>query len=167
MRRIQKLPGSIGRLPVSREPNERDVRALIPLSRCSLPDGQGKVHITRRAKRQDGWKQPFIIRRRDGRPFGFAGLWEHWQREAGTIASCAVITTEANAVVRPIHGHMPAILRPEDYAFWLDPAIRDKVTLGEVLVPYPDEDLVAYPVGTLVNAAANDRPECVRPLPVH
>jgi putative SOS response-associated peptidase YedK len=51
--------------------------------------------------------------------------------------------------------------------FWLDPAIRDKVTLGEVLVPYPDEDLVAYPVGTLVNAAANDRAECVRPLPVH
>jgi putative SOS response-associated peptidase YedK len=62
---------------------------------------------------------------------------------------------------------MPAILRPEDYAFWLDPAIRDRVTLGEVLVPYPDEELVAYPVGTLVNAAANDRTECVRLLPVH
>jgi putative SOS response-associated peptidase YedK len=62
---------------------------------------------------------------------------------------------------------MPAIRRPEDYAFWLDPAIREKVTLGELLVPFPADELVAYPVSTLVNAAANDRPECVRPLPVH
>ena len=69
--------------------------------------------------------------------------------------------------MRPIHGRMPAILRPEDYAFWLDPAIRDKVTLGELLVPFPADELVASPVSTLVNAAANDRPECVRPLPVH
>src|SRR5262245_21336870 len=28
-------------------------------------------------KRADGRNQPFLIRRRDGRPFGFAGLWEH------------------------------------------------------------------------------------------
>jgi putative SOS response-associated peptidase YedK len=117
------------------------------------------------AKRADGRKQPFFIRRRDGRPFGFAGLWEQWQREeAAPIYSCTVITTEANDLVRPIHGRMPAILRPEDYRFWLDPAIRDKVTLGEVLAPYPDGDLVAYPVSTLVNAAANDREECVRAI---
>jgi putative SOS response-associated peptidase YedK len=119
------------------------------------------------AKRQDGRKQPFLIRRRDGRPFGFAGIWEHWEGDAGTIESCAVITTEANALVRPIHGRMPAILQPEDYGFWLDPAIRDKVTLGELLVPYPADDLVAYSVSTLVNAAADDRAECVQPLPLH
>jgi putative SOS response-associated peptidase YedK len=117
------------------------------------------------AKRQEGRKQPFLIRRRDGRPFGFAGLWERWEGDDRTIESCAVITTEANALVRPIHGRMPAILQPEDYGFWLDSAIRDKVTLGEVLVPYPADDLVAYPVSTLVNAAANDRVECVQPLP--
>ena len=69
--------------------------------------------------------------------------------------------------MRPIHNRMPAILRPEDYAFWLDPAIRDRVTLGELLVPSPPEELVAYPVSTLVNAAAKVRAECVRPLPVH
>jgi putative SOS response-associated peptidase YedK len=111
-----------------------------------------------------GQRGPHAASRRDGRPFGFAGLWEHWERQGGRIESCTVITTEANDLVRPIHGRMPVILRPEDYRFWLDPAIRDKVTLGELLVPYPDDDLVAYPVSTLVNAAANDRPECLQPV---
>jgi putative SOS response-associated peptidase YedK len=121
-------------------------------------------HNTVARQGEGGRKQPYYIRRKDGRPFGFAGLWEHWEREGGVIASCTVITTEANALVRPIHGRMPAILRREDYGFWLDPAIRDKVTLGELLVPYAGEDLVAYPVSTLVNAAANDRAECVNKL---
>jgi putative SOS response-associated peptidase YedK len=116
------------------------------------------------AKREDGRKRPYLIRRKDGRPFGFAGLWEHREGKDGPIESCAVITTRPNELVRPIHDRMPAILRPEDYSFWLDPAIRDRVTLGELLVPYPADDLVAYPVSTLVNAAANDRPECVQPL---
>jgi hypothetical protein len=46
MQRIQDVPGSMGRLPVRREPNQRHLRALTPLSRCSLADGRGKVHIT-------------------------------------------------------------------------------------------------------------------------
>src|SRR5262245_42868994 len=46
MRRIQEVPGSMGRLRVHREPNQRHVRALTPRSQCSLSDGQGKVHIS-------------------------------------------------------------------------------------------------------------------------
>jgi hypothetical protein len=87
-----------------------------PRSRCSLPIGHGKVHITLwRRPEGTGRKQPFFIRRKDGRPIGFAGLWECWERdeEAAPIESCAVITTEANELVRPIHNRMPAILRPE------------------------------------------------------
>ena len=32
-------------------------------------------------------KQPFHIRLRDGRPFPFAGLWEHWEGPEGTCQS--------------------------------------------------------------------------------
>jgi putative SOS response-associated peptidase YedK len=115
-------------------------------------------------RRGDGCKQPFLIRRRDDRPFGFAGLWEHWERQDGAVESCTVITTEANTLVQPIHSRMPVILKPEDYRFWLDPANRDRVTLGELLVPCPADELVAYPVSMLVNAAANDRAECAKPV---
>lgn len=30
-------------------------------------------------QKQDRRKQPFYIRLRSGRPFAFAGLWEHWE----------------------------------------------------------------------------------------
>jgi putative SOS response-associated peptidase YedK len=119
------------------------------------------------AKRQDGRKQPFLIRRKDERPFGFAGLWEHWERGDDAMESCALITTDANELTRPIHGRMPVILRPEDYRFWLDADIRDATTLKELLLPYPSEEMTAYPVSTLVNAASNDRAECMQPLLLH
>jgi putative SOS response-associated peptidase YedK len=32
-----------------------------------------------------------------------------------------------------------------------------------LLAPYPSELMEAYPVSTLVNAPANDRPECAEP----
>jgi hypothetical protein len=31
-------------------------------------------------KKLNGRKQPYYIRLQDGRPFAFAGLWEHWNR---------------------------------------------------------------------------------------
>src|SRR3954469_13737498 len=61
-------------------------------------------------------KQPFAIRLKDGSPFAFAGLWERWEAEDGRpVETCAILTTEANELVKPIHDRMPVILRPEDY----------------------------------------------------
>ncbi len=68
--------------------------------------------------------------------------------------------------MRPIHDRMPTILRREDYDRWLDPSVTDTDQLSALLRPYPAEEMVAYPVGTLVNAPVNDRPECVQPLEV-
>jgi hypothetical protein len=54
-------------------------------------------------------------------------LWEHWLGEEPAIDSCAIITTDANDVVRPLHDRMPVILDPRDYPRWLDPANADYV----------------------------------------
>jgi putative SOS response-associated peptidase YedK len=102
---------------------------------------------------------------KDDRPFAFAGLWEQWKGGEGGLESCAVITTGPNELMRPIHDRMPAILRREDYGRWLDPAEQDAGRLSALLRPYPAGEMVAWPVGTLVNRPANDRPECV--VPVH
>ena len=49
-------------------------------------------------------KQPFAIRLKDGSPFAFAGLWERWAAEDGRpVETCAILTTTANAVLRPVH----------------------------------------------------------------
>jgi len=67
-------------------------------------------------------KQPFSIGMRDGSLFAFAGLWESWHGGNGeALETCTILTTEANAQVRPIHDRMPVILPPADFADWLDP----------------------------------------------
>lgn len=107
-------------------------------------------------QRTGGRKQPFFFRMRDERPFGFAGLWEHWESEEGeVINSCAILTTEANEVLRPVHDRMPVILHPEDYRLWLDSDVRKLDLVKEVLRPYPAAEMEGYSVSTSVNSPRN------------
>jgi putative SOS response-associated peptidase YedK len=109
-------------------------------------------------------KQPYYIRTRDGRPFAFAGLWESWKRGENPVESCTILTTEANDLMRPLHGRMPVILGVKDYDRWLDPAVQDPKDLAPLLVPYHGRDLAAYPVSTRVNSPRNDDARCVEPI---
>jgi putative SOS response-associated peptidase YedK len=113
--------------------------------------------------RSDGRrKQPFLFHRPDQRPFGFAGLWETWEGpDHRVVESCTLLTTEANAVVRPIHNRMPVILLRDAHAAWLDPAVEDPSPLAALLRPYPEADLVARPVSPYVNSPTHDDPRCI------
>lgn len=109
-------------------------------------------------------KQPFYIRMRDGWPFAFAGLREHWEGSEGVaIDSCTILTTTANELVGTLHERMPVILTPEDFGLWLDPGVQEIERLQSLLRPYPSEEMTAYPVSTRVNNPTNDSPECVEP----
>ena len=111
-------------------------------------------------QRIGGPKRPMRIVMRSGEPFAFAGLWAVWKDPDGNrIPSCAVITTTANDLLRPIHDRMPVILPRDMEEFWLDASVDDPIALGSVLRPYADEAIEAYEVSTLVNSAANNRPE--------
>jgi putative SOS response-associated peptidase YedK len=92
------------------------------------------------------------------------GRWERWERDGAALGSCTLITTEPNALMRPIHDRMPVLVRRGDYGLWLDPGRKDAAVLKGLLRPYPAAELVARPVSTLVHAPANDRPDCVRPI---
>ncbi len=109
-------------------------------------------------------KIPHFIRLKSGKPFAFAGLWEHWQSPDGTeIKSATIITTAPNELMAGLHDRMPVILPNDAYAQWLDPAPGQVVDLQKYLTPYPAEEMTAYPVSTLVNRPENDRPEVVVP----
>jgi putative SOS response-associated peptidase YedK len=71
-------------------------------------------------------KQPIYIRRRDGQPFAFAGLWEEWEREGEIIESCAIITTEANDLMAEFHDRMPVILHRKDYDLGSTPMCKTR-----------------------------------------
>jgi putative SOS response-associated peptidase YedK len=113
-------------------------------------------------QRTAGRKQPFFFRMRDERPFSFAGLWERWEGEGGeVINSCAILTTEANEVLRPVHDRMPVILHPDDYELWLGADARELELVKEVLRPYPAEEMIGYPVSSSVNSPRNQGVELV------
>ncbi|QDV39398.1 Putative SOS response-associated peptidase YedK (plasmid) [Tautonia plasticadhaerens] len=108
-------------------------------------------------------KTPHYFRREDDEPFAFAGLWERWSKGPAPVESVAIITTEPNDLVAPVHDRMPAILRPEDYAQRLDPE-EQASDLHALLAPFPAGLMAAHPVGTLVGSPRVDRPECIEPV---
>jgi putative SOS response-associated peptidase YedK len=112
-------------------------------------------------------KQPWHITRTDGDLFAFAGLWASWRptkgSDEGRIASCTIITTEANDAVRPVHDRMPVVLPPSAWAEWLDPANDDVEALHERLVPIPSELLVLTAVNDAVSNVRNDGPHLLDP----
>jgi len=106
-------------------------------------------------KKEGKSKQPYYITRKDGRPFSFAGLWEHWGQGGESLQSCAIVTTEPNELLAPIHNRMPVIIPVEKYDNWLSPE-SDANELKYLLAPLTPEELILYPVTPLVNNPAND-----------
>jgi len=108
---------------------------------------------------------PFHFHLKDRKAFGLAGLWESWHSPEGKILrSCTILTTQANAVVSPVHDRMPVILRGADLWRWILPA-----TSGEhlaMLHPLPEDALERVEVSRLVNRSDYDAPDCVLPAGV-
>jgi putative SOS response-associated peptidase YedK len=89
-----------------------------------------------------------------------AGFWERWRDEDGeALESCTIIVTDANDFVRPIHDRLPVILRPVDYADWLDPDHKDAGRLLAMLKPAEQDLLAMQAVSGQVNSPRNDGPE--------
>ena len=111
-------------------------------------------------KSEGGKKRPFYIHRRDGTPFGMAGLYNLWTSPEGEkVCTSTIITTGANEVLAPIHDRMPVILARDAVALWLDPSLHEKEKLLPVLKPCPDDELELYEVSTGVNSPKNDSEE--------
>jgi len=116
-------------------------------------------------KKEGKRKIPMRVVLRSGEPFAFAGLWDVWREgSAEEIRSCAIITTEPNQLIRQIHNRMPVILARRAEELWLDPSVTDPSRLGQVLLPYPSEQLRVYRVSARVNSPRNDDPGCIEPV---
>jgi putative SOS response-associated peptidase YedK len=59
---------------------------------------------------------------------------------------------------------MPVILLREDEEEWLNPDIVEPERLLPLLKQYPDKEMEAYPVSTMVNMPKNDTVEVIKPL---
>ena len=140
-------------------------RSALRARRCIVPaDGfyewqqPGKVPGQGKAT-----KRPHYFRSPSGNLLGIAGLWETWaDRATGEVVeSCTLLTTAANADVRPVHHRMPVFLAPADHALWLDPQCSDVSLLEPLMVPAEAGYLEAIEVGTRVNNPRNEDPRCI------
>ncbi len=110
-------------------------------------------------------KVPHYIHLKSGKPFAFAGLWDRWQSPDGSeVRSATIITTTPNELMASIHDRMPVILPSHAYRQWLDPLPRFPVDLNALLKPYPSEEMLAFPISTLVNSPAIDGPDVLAPV---
>jgi putative SOS response-associated peptidase YedK len=111
-----------------------------------------------------GRKQAYFVRRKDGGPFAFAGLWETWTGPNGEeLDTAAIVTTLANRTLSFIHGRMPVMLPPEAFELWLDCAKVDAATAAALLMPARDDLVEAYQVSPAVNRVANDSAALIAP----
>lgn len=105
-------------------------------------------------------KIPHYFTMLNAEQFAAAGIWEHWKGSDGQeIESYAIITTEANTIMAPVHDRMPVILPAEAIDAWLEPDNADIEGLRELLVPYPADEMQERAVSTRVNSSRNEGPE--------
>jgi len=105
-------------------------------------------------------KQAYNINRKDQKIFAFAGLWEYWDHGTETIYSCTIITTQANALMSPIHHRMPVIIDNNNYNSWLDKQTSQKTTQG-ILSMDGSQGMIAKPISDWVNNPHHNDKNCL------
>lgn len=104
-------------------------------------------------------KVPFRFVLKHGGLFAFAGIWENWVSSKGdSLNSYTIFTGPPNSLLKQYHHRMPMILKPNQYAQWLNPAY-DVQSAVALLDSYPSEEMKAFSVSTLVNSPKNDMPD--------
>ncbi len=135
-------------------------RAAFARRRCLvLADGFYEWRKADKGKRAPS--QPFYFQLESAEPFAFAGLWETWKDAEGeNLLSCTLITCPANERVAPIHDRNPVVLDGQTMWQWLDPDATPEA-LRSLLVPYPADEMVGFPVSVAVNDPSKEGPGLV------
>ena len=97
----------------------------------------------------------------------FAGLWDYWtSRDGSILESCAILTTEANSLIKPFHHRMPVILEQDSVERWVECDSFDETALMDLLRPFPSKLMREHIVSQGVNSPKLDSPECLLPAGV-
>lgn len=75
------------------------------------------------------------------------------------VDTAAVLTTAANDDIAHVHDRMPVVIRPEDYARWLDCRTQEPRDVADLMQPMLPGFFEAVPVSDKVNKFENVGPE--------
>lgn len=97
--------------------------------------------------------------------FSFAGLWEEFEDEDGSMVhTFTLLTVESNETVRPLNDRMPVIFDKVQEAAWLNPE-SSEADLTSILKSFPSGKLGVYTVSSMINDPEKDQPSLIRPAP--
>ncbi len=113
-------------------------------------------------QRKDGNTQPYYIQLTGGLLMAFAGIWETWVGEDGTLETFSILTRDAITKLKSIHHRQPILVEQDCFDTWLD-ADSSKEDLNKVILANPPE-FEAWPVSNLVNNARNNVSEVMVPI---
>jgi len=104
--------------------------------------------------------RPYLLRRRDGDPLGFAGLWETWMGPNGEeVDTACIVTTAANGATSALHPRLPAIIERAQFNLWLDPD-EERTNEAYGLLHPPENDVLEFhEIGLAVNKVDHDAPD--------
>lgn len=118
----------------------------------------------------DGEKRPHFIRREDGDPLGFAGLYSWWadpalapRDPARWHLTATILTAPAAPHLAELHPRSPVVLPPWLWERWIDTSLQgDRALLDEMTAAgaQESEELDFYPVAPL----HGDGPELMEPI---
>ncbi|MCD7109004.1 SOS response-associated peptidase [Rhizobium sp. DKSPLA3] len=135
----------------------RHRRVLVPAS--------GFYEWRRHPKDSGLASQAYWIRPKSGGIVAFGGLMETWASADGSeMDTGAILTTRSNAAMAFIHDRMPVVIRPEDFARWLDCKTQEPRDVVDLMVPADDDLFDAVPVSDAVNKVANTTPDIQTPV---
>ena len=134
-------------------------RAAFRRRRCIVPaDGFYEWQQT------EGHRHPWFIRARHGGLFGFAGLWEHWDKAEQPLETFTILTTGAADSLDGIHHRMPVIVSGDQSGTWLDPQVEPGSALETLLDRSSSFEFEFWRVSTQVNNPRNQGRELITPV---
>jgi putative SOS response-associated peptidase YedK len=126
----------------------RHRRCLVPASGFYEWKREGKVRIPY-----------FCAPAQPDAPLVLAGLWEDWTDGTECLRSFAILTTEANTLMRPIPDRMPVILPEAAWARWMDQAVQRREEVAYMLCPAEDGFLQSRAFGPVSGGVADSGSE--------
>ena len=112
---------------------------------------------------EDGKRDPWYIRPRQGGVMMLAALWQDWAPPGeDAIPTCAIVTTAAGPDTRNLHHRTPVIVAPDDWALWLGEAGHGAATLMRAA---PEGTLEHWRVGREVNSNRAEGAGLIEPIP--
>ena len=108
-----------------------------------------------------GNKTPWFIKRNDGSPLVFGGVWQEWGDESIIVKTCAIVTTSSNTKLSNIHHRLPLVLERSDWGFWLGEEGHGASTL---MKPTSNDILTAYRVSKNINSNRSFGPDLMFPI---